>query len=267
MLCSLFLCLKYLQIARERMTKQRPEKANILGCMIDLVDMEQALMAIDRIVANGKPSQIITLNAEIVYTAQNDQSLRNIINSAQMVTPDGIGIVWGARLLGYKIKNRVTGIDLVHHLCELAAAKGWKIYLFGAAPGVAELAAQNLSKEYQGLKICGCRDGYFAESDVENIIKDIKSQAPEILLIALGAPKQEIFIRKHKNELGVPVCLGVGGSFDVLSGIKSRAPSLFIKLNLEWFYRLLAEPSRFKRQLALPKFALMVIKSKYFSRD
>lgn len=248
------------------MTKQRPEKADILGCMIDIIDMEQALTAIDRIIANRKPSQIITLNAEIVYNAQNDKNLRNIINSAQMVTPDGIGIVWGARILGYRIKDRVTGIDLVHRLCEMAAAQGWKIYLFGAAPGVAELAAQKLTEKYNGLKICGCRDGYFAESDVESIIKDIRAQAPEILLVALGAPRQEIFIKKHKNKLGVPVCLGVGGSFDVLSGIKSRAPQLFIKLNLEWFYRLLAEPSRIKRQLALPKFALMVIKNKYFTR-
>lgn len=244
---------------------RKRQRANILGCMIDIIDMEQALKTIDRIIASGKPSQIITLNAEIVYNAQNDQALRNIINSAQMVTPDGIGIVWGARILGYQIKSRVTGIDLVHRLCEVAAARGWKIYFFGAAPGVAEMAAQKLNEQYQGLKICGCRDGYFAESEVENIIKDIKAKAPEILLVALGAPKQEIFIKKHKNKLGVPVCLGVGGSFDVLSGIKLRAPQVFIKLNLEWFYRLLTEPSRFKRQLALPKFAWMVIKRKYFT--
>lgn len=248
------------------MTEQRMQKANILGCMIDIIDMEQALKTIDRIIAGGKPSQIITLNAEIVYNAQNDRALRNIINSAQMVTPDGIGIVWGARILGYQIKSRVTGIDLVHRLCEMAAARGWKIYLFGAAPGVAEMAAQKLTEQYQGLKICGCRDGYFAESEVENIIKDIKAQAPEILLVALGAPKQEIFIKKHKNKLGVPVCLGIGGSLDVLSGIKLRAPKVFIKLNLEWFYRLLTEPSRFRRQLALPKFAWMVIKRKCFTR-
>lgn len=248
------------------MTKKRPNRADILGCLIDMISMEQALAAIEKMIDNGKPNQIITLNAEIVYSAQKDRGLREIINSAQMVTPDGIGIVWAARSLGCKIKDRVTGIDLVHRLCQLAATKGWKVFFFGAAPGVAELAAQKLTGEYPGLNICGCRDGYFADGDEENIIKEIKQQTPDILLVALGAPKQEIFIKKHKNKLGVPVCLGVGGSFDVLSGIKLRAPKVFIKLNLEWFYRLLSEPSRFRRQLALPKFALMIIKQKYISR-
>ncbi|MDD2619725.1 MAG: WecB/TagA/CpsF family glycosyltransferase [Syntrophomonadaceae bacterium] len=248
------------------MTDKRWTKANILGCMIDLVTMEEALEVIEEIINKRKPSHIITLNAEIVYSALNDQILREIINTAQLVTADGIGIVWGARRLGYKIKDRVTGIDMVHQLCRIASVKGWKIFFFGAAPGVADLAAQKLSMQYHGLKVCGCRDGYFNDQEIEKIIEDIEEQSPDILLVALGAPKQEIFINKYKNLLGVPACLGVGGSFDVLSGKKLRAPQFFIKFNLEWLYRLLSEPSRFRRQLSLPKFALKILKKKYFGR-
>ncbi|MEN6350092.1 MAG: WecB/TagA/CpsF family glycosyltransferase [Syntrophomonas sp.] len=238
-------------------------KANILGCFIDLLDMKQALLKIEEIIKMGRPAQIITLNAEIVYKARNDEKLKKIINSASLVTPDGIGIVWAARWLGYKIGSRVTGIDMVYNLCQMAAQKGWKLYFFGAAPGMAEKAGERLQNQYPGLNICGYRNGYFNDEDVPGIIKKIKEASPHILLVALGAPKQEFFIEKYKKELGVPVCIGVGGSFDVLAGVKKRAPGIFIRLNLEWLYRLLAEPSRFRRQLALPRFAWLVIKSSW----
>jgi N-acetylglucosaminyldiphosphoundecaprenol N-acetyl-beta-D-mannosaminyltransferase len=238
------------------------KKANILGCYIDTVTMQSATKTVKKMVEKGSPSHIITLNAEIAYVARYNQQLREIINNADLVTPDGIGIVWAAQKLGYDVKERVTGIDMIYRISELAADKKWKVFFLGAAPGTAELAAQNLALQYPGLSVAGCQDGYFKEEDIPAIIETIKEAAPHILLVALGAPKQELWIKKYKNQLGVPVCIGVGGSFDVLAGHKKRAPEIMIKLNIEWLYRLLSEPSRFKRQLVLPKFALAVLRQR-----
>ncbi|MDD2585170.1 MAG: WecB/TagA/CpsF family glycosyltransferase [Syntrophomonadaceae bacterium] len=242
------------------------KQANILGCYIDLVNMQEAVESIGNIIANGVPGQIVTLNAEIIYRARQEYELQQIINSARLVTPDGIGVVWAARSLGYQIKERVTGIDLLNRLCELAAQKGWSIYLLGAAPGVAAAAGEKLIQQYPRLNISGIHDGYFSENEQDGIIEQIKALAPDILCVALGAPRQEYWIKENMARLGVPVCIGVGGSFDVISGIKERAPEFMIKMNLEWLYRLVKEPTRIKRQLALPRFALQVLKHKYLAR-
>jgi N-acetylglucosaminyldiphosphoundecaprenol N-acetyl-beta-D-mannosaminyltransferase len=240
------------------------KQAVILGCKVDMVDMQQSLARIEEIVREKEPSQIITLNAEIAYKAQNDPSLTGLINSAGLVTPDGIGIIWAARILGYSLKERVTGIDMLYRLCETAAQKGFKVYLLGAAPGVAQIAGESLVKRYPGLEICGIHHGFFKEGEDKNIIKDIELKSPDILLVGLGAPKQEYWIKNNLNKIKVPACIGVGGSFDVIAGIKKRAPDLLIRLNLEWLFRLISEPKRFRRQLVLPKFVFRVLKEKYF---
>jgi len=250
----------------EHISSKKPEKAEILGCSVNLVNMEKVLKIIEDIIEEGVPSHVVTLNVEMVYNAQNDCCLQKIINSARLVVPDGIGIVWAARKLGYHIEERVTGIDMLHGLCKLAADKGWKIYLLGAAPGVAKTAGEKLVFMYPGLNVSGSRDGYFNAEEVETIVDEIKHKSPEILFVALGVPKQEYWINRVKEETGVPVCIGVGGSFDVIAGIKKRAPGFMIKLNLEWLYRLITEPARFRRQLALPKFALLVLRQKYLER-
>ena len=244
------------------MKNKTQSRINILGCQIDKVNMDQALAFIEKSIKGNIPSHIITVNAEIVYQAHKDQQLREVINSASLNTPDGIGIVWAARQLGATLKERVTGIDLLDRICSIAPARGWKVFFLGAAPGVAEQAASKLLDKYPGLDIVGMENGYFKEEEEKAVIAKIKALSPHILFIGLGAPKQEYFIRRNLKLLGVPVCIGVGGSFDVLAGIKKRAPRFFIKLNLEWLYRLLAEPSRFKRQLALPRFAWLVLKQK-----
>lgn len=238
---------------------------NILGCKIHLADMPAALEAITWMIDRGDGGcrQVVTLNAEIIYQAGRQEELRRIINQAALVTADGIGTVWAARTLGYPQKERVSGIDLLINICSRAAARGWKIYLLGAAPGVAVKAGRNLQQLYPGLTVCGCRDGYFSSRDEPGIIADINAQSPHILVAALGAPKQEYWLYRNRKVIKVPVCMGVGGSFDVIAGVKKRAPQLFIKLNLEWFYRLLTEPARFRRQLALPAFALKVLRQKY----
>lgn len=245
---------------------EKREKADILGCRVDLLTAPEAISGIKELIERGRPAHIITLNAEIVYQAQASQDLREIINNADLITPDGIGIVWAGRKLGFNIRERVTGIDLVYRLCQAAPVEEWKIYLLGSAPGVAEAAARQLAVAYPGLQICGTHHGYFQEEDMPAMVQEIRELAPHILFVALGAPKQEMWIKKYKEQMGVPACIGVGGSLDVIAGYKKRAPGWIVKLNLEWLYRLLAEPSRFRRQLVLPKFVGLILKSKHKGR-
>lgn len=234
-------------------------KANVLGCYIDRLDKKGTIDKISEFMVKGKPTHIITLNAEIAYAAMENPDLRMLINQADLVTPDGIGIVWAARHLGFPVKERVTGIDMVYELCSMAIMKKWQVYLLGAAPQVAATAAKNLQLSYPNLDIVGVRDGYFKETEINTVIQEIKAVNPDILLVGLGAPKQEFFINEYKDELGVPVSVGVGGSFDVIAGVKQRAPEIMIKLNLEWLYRLITEPSRLKRQMVLPKFVFTIL--------
>lgn len=238
------------------------EKANILGCMVDILDLNEAIDRVKRLVEYPESGQVVTLNPEIAYTAQKQPELQQLINSSSLVTPDGIGMVWAARQLGYITRGRVTGIDLLYGLCREAAERGWSIYLLGAAPGVASAAAEKLGIEFPGITVSGFHHGYFHEDEEEFIVGQIKEAAPQILFVGLGAPRQELWIHRYKDYLNVPVSIGVGGSFDVAAGKKKRAPELFIKLNLEWLYRLLMEPQRMKRQLVLPLFMLQVIKQK-----
>ncbi len=185
-----------------------------------------------------------------------------MINSADLVTPDGSGIVWAARYLGEPVPERVTGIDLMREICKQAHYNGWKIFLLGGAPGVAAEAAEQLQIEYPNIKIVGTHHGYFPEDEERNVMELIKSAGPDIIFVALGAPRQEFWIKSHQENLPVKVAVGVGGSFDVVSGRVKRAPQWMQRLRLEWLARLIKEPWRAKRMLALPKFVLLVMKSK-----
>lgn len=236
--------------------------ADILGARVDLVNTSQAMDRIRHFIKNRHYAHIITLNAEIVYQALSTPELLTIINGADLVTPDGIGIVWAGRHLGYAFEERVSGIDLLYLICEQAPRENWKIYLLGAAPGIADEAARRLTQKYPGINICGTHNGYFSKEQQQVVLEEIKQLQPDILFVALGAPGQEYWIHQFKSALAVPVAIGVGGSFDVVAGVKSRAPQWVIKANLEWLYRLLKEPSRFKRQLALPRFVLLVLGQK-----
>lgn len=234
----------------------------LLGCRLDTVEMQAALQRIEDLIDRQQPAQVVTLNPEMAFQAYHQPALQKLINAAELVTADGIGIVWGARQLGMEVPQRITGIDLMEKLCAQSAQKGWKIYLLGGSPGVAEQAAHQLQERFPGLIIAGIQHGYFTEMDEAAVVSAIAEAAPHLLFVGLGAPRQEWWIDKYKEHLGVPVCMGVGGSMDVISGQKSRAPAWVIKLNLEWLYRLTSEPSRFKRQLVLPRFAWLIIKTR-----
>ena len=233
-------------------------KVDILGCNVDRIGMDEALQKIEKFIQSGELNHIITLNAEIIYKAQGDPKLKEIINDADLVTPDGSGVVWASKHLNAPVPERVTGIDLTLKLAELASKKGWTFYFYGGAPLVAEAAAQNLQKKYKGLNIVGVCHGYITETEKQNLLEDIREKQPDILLVALGAPRQEFWIKDHQKIIQVPVCIGVGGSLDVIAGKVKRAPMYLQKAGLEWLYRLIKEPHRVGRMTALPKFTILV---------
>lgn len=231
----------------------------ILGSKLHTFSMAQCLDIISTGIEQGRALHVITLNAEMAYQARRKPELLKVINQADLVTADGIGVVWGARHLGYTVPERVTGIDLMNNLAERAARQGWRLYLLGAAPGIADEAARQLQQRWTGLLIAGRHDGYFTTAQIPQIVAQINASQADILFVALGAPKQEYFIRDYRHQLQAPVMIGVGGSLDVIAGAKKRAPQFFIRWNLEWLYRLLSEPSRFKRQMILPLFVSAIL--------
>lgn len=236
------------------------QRLEILGIGIDCIDSNEALRQIGQFIASGTPHQIVTANAEIIYQASKNEKMKNVINAAQMVTADGSGVVWASRQLGQPLAQRVTGIDLVNSICEQSAKDKWKIYILGSAPGVADTAANNIRARFPGCNIVGTHHGYFNEQEEAQIIAELEQLQPDVLFVALGAPKQEYWIADHIQQLNIPVAMGIGGSMDVLSGNVKRAPKWMQKMSLEWLYRLLIQPTRFKRVLALPKFMLAVKK-------
>ena len=237
-------------------------KANILGCLVDQVNMEQSIEQTANFIKTGRPHQIITVNAEMVYMASQLPQLKEIINQADLVTPDGIGVVWASAQLGQPIPERVAGVDLMDRLFTLAEKEGWRVYFLGAAPGIANDAVEKVMIKHPGLQVAGINHGFFTIEEEAELIERIKAVKPQLLLVALGSPKQDYWIAKFKEELAVPVAMGVGGSFDVWAGKVKRAPRWMRRVNLEWLGRLIQEPSRYKRIIALPKFVLAVLGQK-----
>lgn len=241
----------------------KSNKVNILGMLFDSVTMDQATeKAIDYLNYN-KLHLIFTANPEIVMLGKENSEFLNIINSGNLIVADGIGVVIGSKILGNPLPERVAGYDLVQKVFEKIKDTNKSVYFFGAAPGVAKKAAKRMRVKYPGLNIVGIQDGYFTKEEEERILSNINELKPDILLVGLGAPKQENWLYKNKDKLNVKLAIGVGGSFDVMSGEIKRAPKLFIKLGLEWLYRLITQPSRIKRMIKLPIFLVEVFISKF----
>lgn len=228
----------------------------IQGFDVDSFTFEQAVDW-----AYSKHGQIVTINPEMISGAQKNSDFAEIINSAELVVADGIGVEIGLKILGYKVK-RIAGIDLGKALVEKFTASGKSVAMIGAKPGVVDSAIENLSKEYQNLNVVYSHDGYF-DND-EDIIESVISANPDLILVALGSPKQEFFIHNLKEKLPNSTLIGLGGSFDVWAGVVERAPIIYQKLGLEWLYRTLKEPKRFKRIFpTLPLFVLKVLKERF----
>ncbi len=236
------------------------DTVTILGVRIDKITAEYALKKAERFVRAEGVSVIYTPNPEIVMAAYADPSFCKILNDADLCTPDGIGVVYASRMLHNPVPERVPGFDLTCGLLKSIAKTGEGVFLFGAKPGVAETAKKNLEQKYPGLNVCGTHDGYFKTEDEDGIIDAINQSGAKLLLVCLGAPKQEKWIAAHKDALRVNLCMGVGGALDVFAGTVKRAPEFFIKCNLEWLYRFIKQPSRLNRFAALPKFMLTVKK-------
>ncbi len=236
------------------------EKIDILGTKIDVLGLKESVKIISEGVATGQELRIVTANPELIYSAQKNEELQKIINTADLVLPDGIGVVWAARQFGYRLPERVTGIDLTLRLLEEGNQRRWRIFLLGARPGVPEKAVTELYRVYPGVVLSG-HHGYFSKEKEPLVIERIRKFAPDILLVGLGAPRQELF--NAANQGLAMVRMGVGGTIDVLSGEVKRAPQFYRDNKLEWLYRLAANPSRIRRQAVLPLYVLRVLWKKY----
>ena len=224
---------------------------------MDKVTKAQALEKFRQLLDGSRCELIVTPNAEIVEKASKTPQLRRIINEeAALVTPDGVGLIYAAKLKGDHIEEKVAGIDFARSAIEICAQLGRSVYLLGSKPGVAEAAAANLEKEIPGLKIAGFRDGYFKEEEEASIVRQINESGADFLCVALGSPKQEYFVIRHRDMLKVKAAAGLGGSLDIWSGQLNRAPAFYIDHGLEWLYRMIQEPKRLKRLPALPVFLI-----------
>lgn len=234
----------------------------IFGIPFSRMNMKDTVAYLTEAIQGGKPHQIITGNPIMVMAALNDPKYMEIMKSAELIVPDGTGVVWAAEYCGVPVAERVAGFDLLHELMHVGESYQWRVYLLGSTEEVIQETASRLQKQYPGIVVCGYRDGFFGESEDPEVIAQIRAASPHLLFVARGADTQEPWIGKYKEQLGVPLMMGVGGSFDIISGRSKRAPVVFQKLRAEWLYRLLKEPKRAKRMLALPQFVLKVKREK-----
>jgi N-acetylglucosaminyldiphosphoundecaprenol N-acetyl-beta-D-mannosaminyltransferase len=241
---------------------QQPTAISILGVPIHDVTTAETLALIDQFVRAGVPRQICTVNPEFIMLAQKDKEFKQILDRSVLNLPDGIGVVWAAQRLGQPVRERVAGSDLVGMIADRAQTTGWRIFLLGAAEGVAEQAAIKLSKRYPLTHIVGAYAGSPRPEDEADIAAQIRSSGANVLLVAYGAPKQDKWIARNLERTGVAVAMGIGGSLDFIVGTQQRAPRWMQRVGLEWLYRLIREPWRWRRQLALPKFVWAVLRTK-----
>lgn len=230
-------------------------KIDVLGVAYDNVTMDEALTLGRKLLHGDRAAVVVTPNAEIAYDATKDAEFCAMLNRADLILPDGAGVVMAAKILKTPLKQKVAGIDFATNMLPVFAETGTKLFLLGSKPGVAEAAAEKMRTLAPGLDICGMADGYFKEE--APVIEKINASGAQALFVCLGAPKQERFMFDHQQELtSVRLMAGLGGSLDGFAGTVRRAPQWMIRLQLEWLYRLLKEPKRFTRMLRLPKFIL-----------
>ena len=236
------------------------EKINVRGVYFDNVNFDEAMEKVKELVKSEGTSVMFTPNSEIVQSCIENNELYKVINSADLVIPDGIGVVYAAKILGTPLKQKVPGCEVAEKLMEYAAQSTDGVFLFGGGKkteerdAVSSIAAGKLREKYPDINIVGTRDGYFTDDDVDGIVDEINNSGAKILFVCLGAPKQEKWIYDNRDKLKVNFAAGLGGTLDVFAGVAKRAPKFFLKTNLEWFYRLLCMPTRIGRMMKLPKF-------------
>lgn len=232
-------------------------KIDVMGLKFDSMTMDEALSRAEALLRGDKAAYVVTPNAEIAYEALHDVQLREMLNGADLMLPDGAGVVLASKLLRTPVKQKVAGVDFAAGLLGILERNGQSLYLLGGKPGIGELAAQKMLEAHPQLRIAGIADGYFR--DEAPVIEKINASGADALFVCLGAPKQERFMVQHQQELHVHLMAGLGGSLDAFAGTVQRAPAWMIRLNLEWLYRLIREPKRFRRMLRLPKYLWAVM--------
>ncbi|MDQ2858741.1 MAG: WecB/TagA/CpsF family glycosyltransferase [Candidatus Eremiobacteraeota bacterium] len=231
----------------------------VLGCRVDAIDSAEAVRRIVDLASHDGNALVVTLGTEMVVHAQRNARFRDTVNTSALALCDTVGIVLAARLQGGRVAERVAGVDLLDPLCAACAREAIPVYFLGAKGDTARRAADTLRARHPGLCVAGTRDGYFAASEDHAVAAQVRSSGARVLLAGLGSPRQEMWIREHLPQTGCAVGIGVGGSFDVIAGNVVRAPALWRRLNVEWLYRLVQEPHRWRRQLALPHFVWLVL--------
>ncbi len=233
------------------------EKVRVLGVQFDNVTMAEAVEAAYALQGERRAAYVVTPNPEIVMRCREDPAVAEAVAGASLTIPDGIGVIYGARILKTPLKEKVGGCDFSQALLARMEADGRSVFLLGSKPGVAEQAAENLGKRFPGLRFVGTNDGYF--KDDGPVVEKINAAAPDFLMVCLGAPKQELWMHRNAPALNVGLMIGAGGSLDVFAGVAERAPEKWQRANLEWLYRLLKDPKRIGRMMSLPKFMLTVL--------
>lgn len=240
-----------------------PERLNILDTQVDVVDMAGALDFVDHYVATAhKPGCILAVNPEKVYALRENPFLKGFFQNATLLLPDGIGMVYAMKFLAGKKVTRVPGADLMQNICARSAKNGHRIFIYGSAEEVNRGATEELLRRYPGINIAGRANGYVKPEEMNNLVEIINKSKADILFVALGSPRQEKWINDYLPKLQIKLAQGIGGTLDTIGGNVKRAPAIFQTLNLEWFYRLVSQPSRAGRQRVLPLFVWEVVKTK-----
>jgi len=231
----------------------------LFGVPIHDVSLPETLEWVARWIAGQRPRQIATVNPEFLMAARRDPTFRAVLQGAGLCVPDGVGVTLAARYLGRPLRERVAGVDLVERLAAHAADAGWRLFLLGGAPGIAERAGAVLTCRHPTLTICGTYAGSPAVEDEEEILQRVRTARADVLLVAYGAPAQDLWLARNLARSGAKVGIGIGGALDYLAGVVPRAPRWVRRLGFEWLYRLIRQPWRWRRQRVLPQFALLVL--------
>jgi N-acetylglucosaminyldiphosphoundecaprenol N-acetyl-beta-D-mannosaminyltransferase len=251
-------CLECMEGALTEIGMEVLPAVSILGVRVHRLCMRDALLVMERWIAERTPRMVITADANALVLAQADKEFRLLLMDADLVTADGAGLLWAARRLGQPFPERVPGVELVAQLARLSHERGYRLYFLGAAPGVAERAASTLRQRFPNAHIVGITHGYFSPEAEPSVLAHIRQARPDVLLVGMGMPRQEKWIARHKQTLGVPVSVGVGGSFDIYAGVVRRAPRWMQRYGLEWLWRLMQDPRKIAKVRNLPRFVWLV---------
>lgn len=238
------------------------KKVNLFGTDIDCLTMEETIQVVDKIIQDRTPRQHVVVNALKFAMMSSNPELKNIVNSCDIISADGLPVVWASRILAQPLPTRVAGVDLFQNLVRFCSQKGYRPFFFGAREEIAIKTVENFKEKYPSLKVAGYRNGYFSQEEESQVSEMIRKSRADILFVGISSPIKEIFLSKWMNYMQIPFCMGVGGSFDIIAGKTKRAPEWMQEAGLEWFYRVLQEPQRMWKRYATTNsiFVWMVLK-------